>query len=199
MISIINFFYLAGCFLLPYTCGDSPRKLQFFAAFVGFSIATLLMGPSDFLHLPNKLELVLLGYPLLGVCQVFVFIPIIPEMIERLQVDLSIIEGENEALDYRLNDQVNEAYTLIYAFASFVSPLIGSFIYTHLGMKNTFDIAATINILFAFNLYVNNCGPEVMLENKVFVQKLNKLKNIDESSSNGKSSTKVKDGYSAIN
>jgi hypothetical protein len=50
-------------------------------------------------------------------------------------------------------------------------------------MKETFDIAAVVNIAFAFNLYVNNCGPEVMQENKVFVDKLNKLKKIDDSSS----------------
>lgn len=94
-------------------------------------------------------------------------------MIERLQVDLEIAEGEDEALDYRLNDQVNEAYVLIYAFASFVSPLIGSYIYTHLGMKTTFDIAAAINVAFAINLYINNCGPNVMQENNEFVLKLN--------------------------
>ena len=98
-------------------------------------------------------------------------------MLERLQADLEIYEGEDEALDYRLNDQVNEAYVLIYAFASFVSPLIGSFIFTHLGMKTTFDIAAAINIAFSINLYVNNCGPNVMQENAVFVKKLEKLKN----------------------
>jgi hypothetical protein len=86
IMSLISFFYLIGCLLLPYTCGNSPRKLQFFIAFVGFSISMFFMGPSRLLHFPVSKSVMILGYPLLGLCQVFVFIPIIPEMIERLQV-----------------------------------------------------------------------------------------------------------------
>lgn len=127
------------------------------------------MGPSRLLSLPEELSVIILGYPLLGICQVFVFIPIIPEMIERLQVDLDISEGENEALDYRLNDQVNEAYTMIYALSSFVSPLLGSFVYTNLGQRDTFDIVAVINIMFSILLFVMNCGSDVMNENKEFL------------------------------
>lgn len=47
-------------------------------------------------------------------------------MLERLQVDLGIVEGEDEKVDNALNDKVNDAYGFIYAFANFVSPLIGS-------------------------------------------------------------------------
>lgn len=57
------------------------------------------------------------------------FIPIIPEMIERLQVDLDIVEGENELVDMKLNDQVNEAYTMLFAVATFISPLMGTALY----------------------------------------------------------------------
>lgn len=69
-------------------------------------------------------------------------------MIERMQVDLQIFEGSDHALEQKLNDKVNEAYVLVYAISSFISPLIGSQIYIYLGMKKTFDIAAIINIVF---------------------------------------------------
>lgn len=62
------------------------------------------------------------------------FIPIIPEMIERLQVDLDIVEGENELVDMKLNDQVNEAYTMLFAVATFISPLMGT------GLYNVFEM-----------------------------------------------------------
>ena len=52
-----------------------------------------MMGPSSFFDLPNNYWLVVSAFPILGFFQVFVFIPIIPEMIERLQVDLKITEG----------------------------------------------------------------------------------------------------------
>ena len=92
----------------------------------------LLMGPSRLLKFPTGLGTVIMGYPLLGICQVFVFIPIIPEMLERLQVDLKICEDDEPHV--KLNDMANEAYVLIYAISSFLSPLIGSYLYTNFGM-----------------------------------------------------------------
>ena len=86
------------------------------------------------------------------------------------------MKGDDEALEFRLNDQVNEAYFLVYGFSSFLSPIIGSFIYARFEMKQTFDIVAIMNILFAILLYVQNCGPDVREENDEFVQKLEKLK-----------------------
>ena len=47
-------------------------------------------------------------------------------MIERIQVDLQIIEGKNEAVDATLNDKINDAYGLVYALSNFVSPIIGA-------------------------------------------------------------------------
>ena len=84
------------------------------------------MGPSKYLDLPDELWIVVSAFPLIGIFQVFVFIPIIPEMLERLQVDLGIVEGEDETVDNALNDKVNDAYGFVYAFSNFVSPLIGS-------------------------------------------------------------------------
>ena len=84
------------------------------------------MGPSKYLDLPDELWIVVSAFPLIGIFQVFVFIPIIPEMLERLQVDLGIVEGEDETVDNALNDKVNDAYGFVYAFSNFVSPLVGS-------------------------------------------------------------------------
>ena len=87
-----------------------------------------------------------------------------------------ITKGEDEAVDLRLNDQVNKAYFLIYGLSSFLSPIIGSFIYTQFQMRKSFDIVATINVLFAVVLYAYNCGPDAVEENARFVQKLKNLK-----------------------
>ena len=56
----------------------------------------------------------------------FVFIPIIPEMLERLQVDLDLAEGSDPDAESALNDKVNDAYGLIYALSNFVSPIVGT-------------------------------------------------------------------------
>lgn len=83
---------------------------------------------------------------------------------------MDIAEGENEAVDYRLNDQVNEAYTLVYAASSFISPLIGGYLDTHYGFRKTFDIAAIINIVFGLIIFTCNCGINVMSEDREFRQ-----------------------------
>lgn len=53
----------------------------------------------------------------MGIFQVFVFIPIIPEMLERMAVTYNIVEGEDEAIDNQLNDKVNDSYGLFYAMS----------------------------------------------------------------------------------
>lgn len=58
-----------------------------------------LFGPSILIQLPNNYWLTIVAFLLLGIIQTFFFIPLIPEMIERMQVDLNIKEGENEELE----------------------------------------------------------------------------------------------------
>ena len=64
--------------------------------------------------------------PVLGGFQVFIFLPVIPEMVERMYYDLGIKEGENEEIDNAIADKVNDAYGFVYACSYFVSPLIGA-------------------------------------------------------------------------
>jgi len=112
----------------------------------------------------------------MGIFQVFVFIPIIPEMLENLQVDLNIVEGEDEAIDNQLNDKVNDAYGFIFAFSNFVSPLIGSYIETAYGDQEVFDIFATISFGFGIFFLIFNCGPFVFSNNRKFHANLKALK-----------------------
>jgi len=58
---------------------------------------------------------IIIAFPILGLFQYFVFIPIIPEMLERVQVDLGIEEGKDLALYAAVNDKVNDAYGVMYA------------------------------------------------------------------------------------
>ena len=111
----------------------------------------------------------------MGIFQVFVFIPIIPEMIERIQVDLEITEGEHENVDLALNDQINEAYTLLYAFSNGVSPLIGAYMHDRLGARRTCDYVAYFNIGFGIISFIFNCGFFVFREDREFKKKLKAL------------------------
>ena len=166
--SIISLTYLTGCLLYNKLFEKVPRKLLFVLSFVGFIIALLLMGPSEFLSLPKAFYTVIGAYPLLGFCQIFVFIPIIPEMIERVQDSLGVKEGESAKIDMLLSDAVNEAYVLIYAISAFLSPLIGGCLYMIYGMRKTCDIVAAANLVYVLILISFNCGFNVYKENVNF-------------------------------
>ncbi len=90
-----------------------------------------LLGPSHYLDIPKEWYIVGCAFPLLGVFQAFIYLPILPEMIERIQTDYMI--KENDPLYEKLNDKVNDIYGLFYAGSMFVSPLIGSAINSEIG------------------------------------------------------------------
>ena len=176
LLATTSFVYLVACLSLPYTCEHSPRKLLFFLSMIGFGCCCFLLGPSELLGFPESFGLMVSSLPIMGIFQVFVFIPIIPEMLERLQVDLQIKEGEDEMVDLRLNDIVNESYTLLFALSNFVAPLLGTWLYEHFGMRKTCDYFALFNIAIGIISFVFNCGFSVFSENRDFNKKLQILK-----------------------
>jgi len=66
----------------------------------------------------------------MGFVEIFIFLPILPEMIERMQVALDIHTGEDPLLDSELNDKINDLYGFTYVVTMFFSPIIGSYLYT---------------------------------------------------------------------
>jgi len=75
---------MIGCSLLPYVCGEMPRRLIFVVAIFGFSISCFLLGPSLLFHLPENPMFLFLSFLLQGFFMVLIFVPIIPEIIERV-------------------------------------------------------------------------------------------------------------------
>ena len=82
-------------------------------------------------------------------------------MIERIKVSLNIVEGQDPILDGMLSDKVNDAYGFFYAFSMFISPLIGSVLYTDTTANATSDYLGLFNIAFVIILFIFNCGPFV--------------------------------------
>lgn len=105
--------------------------------------------------------MVIFAFPTIGIFQYFVFIPIIPEMLERLQVGMEVVEGEDEELDAAINDKVNDAYGVIYALSNGVGPLGGSLLEKAIGGRLTSDYIALMNFAVVIVLFVFNCGPFV--------------------------------------
>jgi len=70
--------------IYSYSCIKFPRKIVFVMGLVLAGFTFLLMGPSLLLDLPNENYFTVVSFFPLGLILIFVFIPIIPEMIQRL-------------------------------------------------------------------------------------------------------------------
>ena len=166
------------CLILPRFCEHSfPKKLQFVIAMIGYGFTCFLLGPSNMLGFADMssnagLAFVIAAFPMMGIFQYFIFIPVIPEMLERVQGDFNIVEGEDEELDNAINDKVNDAYGFMYAFSSFVSPLIGSILQENYGSPFACDIFAFTNFGIAAILFLFNCGIFVFSEHREYQNKL---------------------------
>lgn len=131
--------------------------------------------------LDYNLVLMSLSFPLLGIFQVFVFIPIIPEIFERLVYELDIHLGEDEVLDFALNDKCNDTYGMIYALSMFAAPLIGGNLsdlyggYKTNAHQKVADIFFFIDIVCFVVLFVFNGDIRVFKENRIFQSRLGEL------------------------
>ena len=109
---------------------------------------------------------------------VLVFVPIIPEIIERIQVENNIVEGDDEEIDNKINDKTNDLYAVSYSAATMISPFIGSYLqemFLTLEMdpwgsplQETCDFAGFCVLLFGIILTIGNCGLTVFSENRQF-------------------------------
>ena len=117
--------YLLACLVYPFTFEHLPRKLQFLIGMIGLALCHLLMGPSDLVSLPDETWITVSGMILTGAFQAAIFIPVIPEMIERLQVALNVSDTD-EDLFGKLSDKVNDGYGFVYSLSEFLAPLLGS-------------------------------------------------------------------------
>lgn len=81
------FFYIISGNVIGFVIDKAPRRVFMLTAFVVVSFALLLMGPSDLLGLPKYMELIYIGTGLVGLASGFVFIPILPEVIESVYIN----------------------------------------------------------------------------------------------------------------
>jgi len=125
------------------------------------------MGPSKWLHLPQKFYLILLSFTLIGFFEVFVFLTVFPEMLERLQISLNI-STKDKYLYSRLNDKCNDAFGFIFAFTNSFAPILGSVIEENVGPQVTCDIHWCFFVFYGVIIFTFNCGPNFRKENQEF-------------------------------
>ena len=174
IIAISPFFYIFSGNFIGYVIDKAPRRIFMFFAFLLVSVGLFMMGPSDLLGLPKNIELLYVGTGIIGLASGFVFIPILPEVIESVYINKQLVEGDNENLDNIINDKAAALYGLFYAIGAIISPFIGSVIYNHKspGPEEygdwvfTCDVFGIASVAYAIFFLVFNVLPDIHKEKK---------------------------------
>ena len=106
-----------------------PKRIFTLFSFALISFGMFLMGPSALLKLPNQLWIFLIGQGIVEGAQGFLFIPIIPELIESYYETHGIIEGDDPQIDEDIADRASGLYNAFYYIGMIISPVAGSLVY----------------------------------------------------------------------
>jgi MFS family permease len=129
--SVCFVFFLGSCLVVGEIVSLLPKRVFMALSYTICILALLLLGPSRILGLPNSVYILIGGQALLGIGMGFVFIPIMPEMIDALYAAKGIQEGEDERVDSIVADKAAGLYGLFYSTGMMIAPILGSFIFEH--------------------------------------------------------------------
>ena len=99
-----------------------------------------------------------MSFTCIGFFEVFVFLAVFPEMLDRLMVSLNI-STEDEFLYSRLNDKCNDGFGFIFAITNSFAPIVGSALYDAVGSRVTCDIHWAFFLTYGLIIFTFNCGP----------------------------------------
>lgn len=170
LVMSLHLIYILSCYLLPRGCKNSPRRLLFMIAFMGFAICQAIFGIWDILYSKYHYLKVINGLPLLGLFHVFALIPVLPEIYERLIFEFQIKLGEHEEADMALQNMCLNLFVFVQSLSMLVSPLIGGALFMYFerdSSRVTYVIFITDIAVFVF-LFVFNGDFKVFKENRTF-------------------------------
>lgn len=165
----------------------------------GYSGFLLIMGSSNILGLPRSYWLVIIGFTFSGIFQVFVFVPIITELLEELQVTLRISEKDDVRYN-SLNDKVADGYGLVFSLSNFASPNVGNLIFeqTDKKMPVTFDYTSIFFFCYGIIIFIFNCGYNFKEVNELFKIELASINETEDGVVDRKSLLKKNDNIKRI-
>jgi MFS family permease len=153
--------YLATTVLTGFISHWFPKRIFIIISFAGVTLGLFVMGSSSMLGLPDTILIFLVGYGVLNAAQGFLFIPILPEMIESFCDNNNVTEGQDEEIDELISDRSAGLYGTFYYVGMIVSPIGGSLIYEHYkSFPITCDIFACLALGYTAIYFLFNIVPD---------------------------------------
>jgi MFS family permease len=111
--------------------------------------------------LPNYIWLFLFGYGLVGAAQGFLFVPILPEIIDAYCEKYDLVDTEDEQAEEDVSDLASGLYGTMYYSGMIISPITGSLVYQHFGSFNkTCDVFGMLALAYTLLYLVFNVLPD---------------------------------------
>jgi MFS family permease len=154
--------YLITTLITGYIVHLLPKRIFIMLSFAGCTVGLFLMGPSSLLGLPNVLWIFLLGFCVLEASLGFLFVPLLPEVVESFVERYGIEEGQDEGVDGEVSDRAAALYGFFYYMGMIVSPIIGSLIYANnKSFNKTCDIFALTSLAYTVFYFFINILPDI--------------------------------------
>lgn len=115
----------------------------------------------------------MLGYALLGVAQGFIFIPILPEVLDAIYFKNKITEGEDDDVDAVISDKASGLYGSFLSAGLIVAPILGSLVYETFADRlftKTTDVFAIASLIWTLLFLVFN----ILIDMRLNKQKTSK-------------------------
>lgn len=90
----------------------------------------ILMGPSEFLNLPDKLSFLISGMACLGISTSFIFVPLLPEIIDAVKEKERMVEDS-----ISLNDKAAGLFNTACAVGCLFAPILGGALNEKFGFR----------------------------------------------------------------
>lgn len=135
---------LTGPIFLQKVAKNFEFRTTILIGFVIIFTGGILIGPSSILHLPDKnAAMMIAGIAILGVGEAFTIVPIIPEMIDSVE------------LHDKAHDKVSALFSIAGGCGQIAAPMMSGWLTDKVGFNLSLDVCAVIVISFAVTYFVN--------------------------------------------
>lgn len=161
-------------FIIGYVTDIVPKRVFISLSFASCALAIFITGPSYLIGLPNYLWIMLVGQALQGAGLGFVFIPVLPEMIDSIYIGQGLREGDDDRIDSLICDMAAGLYASFYSIGMIIAPILGSMVYEHfkeedyglpIGEKRAFnktcDVFAMATLAYTVFYVLFNVLPDI--------------------------------------
>jgi len=156
--------YIINTLLVPIYCSKFSRKYVLLAGSCLFCLSIYMIGTSPFLGFPDSPKTIFMGSMLLGFSACMVTIPILPEMLHRIELDLPELKGDE------LNNVASGYFNSFLGVGETLGPISASLLTETYGFRVAFDVLATLIMAYCmcYMIYINESDSVRAIKNFVY-------------------------------